>query len=119
MFESRARNDLETALTNRPADISEDYWTSQKQWLVANTKITTDYQPSTQTDKATLCQELQAQDDQGVNGFKGSARDFTRLHTALVGTGIANVVNNTELFEWAKNGFQEFDRQSIFSQHDL
>ena len=102
-FGSRVRNDVETALTNRPADINEDDWTSQKQWLAAITKIITDYQPSTQTDKATLRQELQAQDDQGVNGFKGFASDFTRLHTALVSTGIANVVTDAELFEWAKN----------------
>ena len=55
-FGSRARNDVETALTNRPADINENDWTSQKQWLASITKIITDYQPSTQSDKATLHQ---------------------------------------------------------------
>lgn len=106
VYPSKARNDIDVALRQRPADVEETDWTPDRQFLAAMNKLRNSYAPSNETDTTTLRRKLQELSDKVEGGFHEYANQFTRLYTELIKSGVPDVVGATELREWVKAGIK-------------
>ncbi len=73
---SKARNDIDIALRQCPADIVEAEWTPDHQFQAAMTKLRDSYAPQNETDTTTLRRQLQELSDEVEGGFHEYANQF-------------------------------------------
>ena len=106
IYPSKARNDIDIAICQRPAEIPQAEWTPDKQFQAAMTKLRTSYAPRNETDTTTLRRQLQELSDEIDGGFHEYANQFVRIYTELIKSEIPNIVGETELREWVKAGIK-------------
>ena len=69
IYPSKARNDIDIAICQRPAEIPQAEWTPDKQFQAAMTKLRTSYAPRNETDTTTLRRQLQELSDEIDGGI--------------------------------------------------
>jgi hypothetical protein len=106
VYPSKARNDIDIALRQRPADIIEVEWTPDRQFQAAMMKLHDSYAPRNETDTTTLRRQLQELSDEMEGGFHEYANQFIRIYTELIKSDVPNIVGDTELREWVKAGIK-------------
>lgn len=106
IYPSKARNDIDIAICQRPAEIPQAEWTPDKQFQAAMTKLRTSYAPRNETDTTTLRRQLQELSDEIDGGFHEYANQFVRIYTELIKSEVPNIVSKTELREWVKAGIK-------------
>jgi len=106
IYPSKARNDIDIAICQRPAEIPQAEWTPDKQFQAAMTKLRTSYAPRNETDTTTLRRQLQELSDEIDGGFHEYANQFVRIYTELIKSEVPNIVGETELREWVKAGIK-------------
>ena len=87
IYPSKARNDIDIAICQRPAEIPQAEWTPDKQFQAAMTKLRTSYAPRNETDTTTLRRQLQELSDEIDGGFHEYANQFVRIYTELIKSG--------------------------------
>jgi hypothetical protein len=70
IYPSKARNDIDIAICQRPAEIPQAEWTPDKQFQAAMTKLRTSYAPRNETGTTTLRRQLQELSDEIVEMMK-------------------------------------------------
>jgi len=106
VYPSKARNDIDIALCQRPADIPQEQWTPNQQFQAAMEKLRASYAPRNKTDTTTLRRQLQELSDDIEGGFHEYANQFVRIYTELIKSEVPNIVGETKLREWVKAGFK-------------
>jgi hypothetical protein len=106
IYPSKARNDIDIAIRQRPVDINEAEWTPDKQFQAAMEKLQGSYAPRNETDTTTLRRQLQELSDEMEGGFHEYANQFIRIYTELIKSEVPNIVGETELREWVKAGIK-------------
>ena len=106
IYPSKARNDIDIAICQRPAEVPQAQWTPDKQFQAAMMKLRTSYAPRNETDTTTLRRELQELSDEIDGGFHEYANRFIRIYTELIKSEVPNIVGETELREWVKAGIR-------------
>jgi hypothetical protein len=99
IYPSKARNDIDIAICQCPAEIPQAEWMPDKQFQAAMTKLRTSYAPRNETDTTTLRQQLQELSDEIDGGFYEYANQFDRSYTELIKSEVPNIVGETELRE--------------------
>jgi hypothetical protein len=106
IYPSKARNDIDIAICQRPAEVPQAEWTPDKQFQAAMMKLRTSYAPRNETDTTTLRRELQELSDEIDGGFHEYGNRFIRIYTELIKSEVPNIVGETELREWVKAGIR-------------
>jgi hypothetical protein len=106
IYPSKAHNDIDIAICQRPAEIPQAEWTPDKQFQAAMTKLRTSYAPRNETDTTTLRRQLQELSDEIDGGFNEYANQFVQIYTELIKSEVPNIVGETELREWVKAGIK-------------
>jgi hypothetical protein len=106
IYPRKARNDIDIAICQRPAEIPQAEWTPDKQFHAAMTKLRTSYAPRNETDTTTLRRQLRELSDEIDGGFHEYANQFVQIYTELIKSKVANIVGETELREWVKAGIK-------------
>ena len=97
VYPSKARNDIDIALRQCPADIIEAEWTPYRQFQAAMTKLCDSYAPRNETDTTTLRHQLQELSDEVEDGFHEYANQFIRVYMELIKSDVPNIVGDTKL----------------------
>ena len=106
IYPSKARNNIDIALRQRPVDLGENEWTPDRQFQAAMNKLRDSYAPRNETDTTTLRRQLQELSDEMEGGFHEYANQFIRIYTDLIKSDVPNIVGETELREWVKAGIK-------------
>jgi hypothetical protein len=106
IYPGKARNDIDIALCQHPADIPQVEWTPDQQLQAAMIKLRTSYAPRNETDTTTLRRQLQELSDEIDGGFHENANQFVRIYTELIKSEVPNIVGETEHQEWVKAGIK-------------
>jgi hypothetical protein len=106
IYPSKARNDIDIAICQRPAEIPQAEWTPDKQFQAAMTKLRASYAPRNETDTTTLRRQLQELSDEIDGGFHEYANQLVQIYTELIKSEVPNIVGETELQEWVKAGIK-------------
>jgi hypothetical protein len=106
IYPSKARNDTDIAICQRPAEIPQAEWTPEKQFQGALTKLRTSYAPRNETDTTTLRRQLQEPSDEIDGGFHEYENQFVWIYTELIKSEVPNIVGETELRECVKAGIK-------------
>jgi len=106
IYPSKACNDIDIAICQRPAEIPQAEWTPDRQLQAAMTKVRTSYAPRNETDTTTLRRQLQELSDEIDGGFHEYANQFIRIYTELIKSEVPNIVGKTALREWVKAGIR-------------
>jgi hypothetical protein len=69
VYPSKARNDIDIALRQRPADVPQEQWTLNRQFQAVMEKLRASYTPRNETDTTTLRRKLQELSDGVEVGF--------------------------------------------------
>jgi hypothetical protein len=106
VYPSKARNDIDIALCQRPDDIPQEQWTPNRQFQAAMEKLRASYVPRNKTDTTTLRRQLQELSDDIERGFHEYANQFVRIYTELIKSEVPNIVGETKLREWVRAGIK-------------
>jgi hypothetical protein len=106
IYPSKARNDIDIAICQRPAETPQAEWTPDKQFQAAMTKLRASYAPRNETDTTTLRRQLQELSDEIDGGFHEYANQLVQIYTELIKSEVPNIVGETELQEWVKAGIK-------------
>jgi hypothetical protein len=93
IYPSKGRNDIDIALHQCPADITEAEFC---QFQAAMTKLCDSYAPRNETDMTTLHHPLQELLDEVESGFHEYATQFICIYTELFKSYVPNIVGDTD-----------------------